>query len=86
MKEKKVQTGMKKTWESTRMQKSISPFCICPYNLRGFSKNDHKLQMEKLKFATKLQYIVGMLDTHLNHDEIDIMVKHKDNDVIIRIN
>ena len=45
------------------------------YNLRGFAKNDNKLKTEKLEAATKYHDIVGMLDTHLNQDEVDVMVK-----------
>lgn len=32
---------------------------------------------EKLEAATKYHDIVGMLDTHLNQDEVDVMVKNK---------
>ena len=58
------------------MTNTISSFCICSYNLRGFAKNDNKLQTEKLEAATKHHDIVGMLDTHLNQDEVDVMVKN----------
>ena len=44
------------------------PICLC--SLRGLSKNDVKLQMEKLTVATKMQ------DTHHNQDEVDVMVNH----------
>ena len=58
------------------MTNTISSFRICSYNLRGFAKNDNKLQTEKLEAATKYHDIVGMLDTHLNQDEVDVMVKN----------
>ena len=32
--------------------------------------------MVKLLTATKFHDIVGMLDTHLNQDEVDMMVKN----------
>ena len=54
---------------------TISSFCICSFNLRGFSKNDSKLQMEKLLTATKFHDIIGMLDTHLNDEAVDVMGK-----------
>ena len=55
---------------------TISAFRICWYNLRGFAKNDTKLQMEKLEVARRYHNIVDMLDTHLIKDEVDIMVKN----------
>ena len=55
---------------------AISSFCICSFNLRGFSKNDPKLQMVKLLTAIKFHDIIGMLDTHLNQEEVDTMVKN----------
>ena len=58
------------------MTNTISSFHICFYNLRGFAKNDNELQTEELKAATKYHDIVGMLDTHLNLDEVDVMVKN----------
>ena len=58
------------------MPNNISAFRITSYNLRGFAMNNHKLQMEKLEAATKYHDIVGMLDTHFNRDEVDVMVKH----------
>ena len=32
--------------------------------------------MEELEAATKYHDIVGILDKHLNQDEVDVMVKH----------
>ena len=58
------------------MSNTISVFHICWYNLRGFTKNKHKLKMEKLEVTTKVHNVVGMLDTYLNQDEVDVMVKH----------
>ena len=58
------------------MMNTISSLRICLYYLRGFAKNDNKLQTEKLEAATKYHDIVGMLDTHLNQDEVDVMVKN----------
>ena len=55
---------------------TISSFRICSFNLRGFSKNDPKLQMVKLLTAIKFHDIIGMLDTHLNQEEVDTMVKN----------
>ena len=55
---------------------TVSSFRICSFNLRGFSKNDPKLQMIKLLTATKFHDIIGMLDTHLNQEEVDTMVKN----------
>ena len=49
---------------------------ICSFNLRGFSKNDPKLQMVKLLTAIKFHDIIGKLDTHLNQEEVDTMVKN----------
>ena len=60
----------------TGMTNTISAFRICAYNLRGFAKNDNKLQTEKLEAATMYHDIVGMLDTHINKDEVDAMVKN----------
>ena len=44
--------------------------------VKGFAKNDNKLQTEKLEATTKYHDIVGMLDTNLNQDEADAMVKN----------
>ena len=33
------------------------------------------MQMEKLLTATKFHDTIGMLDTHLNQEEVDVMVK-----------
>ena len=65
-----------KTWKSSPRMNSVSIFHICSFNLRGFSKNDLRLQMVKLLTATKFYDIKGILDTHLNQDEVDIMVKN----------
>ena len=51
-------------------------FCICSFNLRGFSKNDSKLRLEKLLMVTKFHDIIGMLDTHLNEEKVDVLVKN----------
>ena len=32
--------------------------------------------MEKLEAATSYHNTVGMLDTHLNKDEVDVMIKN----------
>ena len=61
------------------MTNTASAFRICSYNLRGCAKNDKILQMEKLIVATKYHDIVGLLDTHLNQDEVDVMVKNNNN-------
>ena len=58
------------------MTNTISSFSICSYNLRGFAKNDNKLQTEKLESATKYHDIVGMMDTPINQDKVDVMVKN----------
>ena len=58
------------------MSNTISTFWICSYKLRSLAKNDTKLQMEKLEAATLYHDIVGMLDTHLIKDEVDIMIKN----------
>jgi len=50
-------------------------FRICAYNLRGCAKNDKELQMEKIDFAAKYHDIVGMLDTHLNQGEVNVMIR-----------
>ena len=55
---------------------AVSSFRICSFNLRGFSKNDPKLHMVKLLTATKFHDIIGILNTHLNQDEVDMMVKN----------
>ena len=54
---------------------TVSQFRICSFNLRGCAKNDRNLQLEKIDMATKYHDIVGMLDTHLNQNEVDVMVK-----------
>ena len=36
--------------------------------------NDKKLQMEKIDVATKYHDIVGILDSHLNQSEVDVMI------------
>ena len=61
------------------MTNTVSSFRICSYNLRGCAKNDKKLQMEKLDVATKYHDIVGMLDAHLNQNEVDVMVNGNKN-------
>ena len=61
---------------SSWMTNTISSFCICSYNLRGFVKNDNKLQTEKLEAATKYHDIVSLLDMHIHQDEVDVMVKN----------
>ena len=58
-----------KTLESFPIMNSVSSFRICSFKLQGFSKNDSKLQMEKLLTATKFLDIIGMLDTYLNSTE-----------------
>ena len=57
---------------------TVSSFRICSFSLRGFSKNDLKLQLEKLlaAMATKFPDIIGMLDTHLNEEEVDMLIKN----------
>ena len=55
---------------------SISAIQICPYNLRSFAKNDTKLQVEKLEAAKRYHNILGILDTHLNQDEVNVMIKN----------
>ena len=42
----------------------------------GIFKNDPKLQMVKPLTATKYHNTIGMLDTHLNQEEVDTMVKN----------
>ena len=34
------------------------------------------MQMEKLLTATNFHDTIGMLDTHLNQEEVDVMVKN----------
>ena len=65
-----------KTWESSSRMNKFSSFCICSFNLRGLSKNDPKLQMEKLITANKVHDIIVKLDTHLNEEKVDMMVKN----------
>ena len=65
-----------KTWESSPRLNPVNSFCISSFNLRGFSKNNSKIQMEKLLTATKFHDIIDMLDTHLNKNEVDVMVKN----------
>ena len=43
---------------------------------RGFFKSDLKLQLEKLLMATKFHDKIGMLDTHLNEEVVDMLVKN----------
>ena len=64
------------TLESSYIMNTASSFRICSFKLRGFSKNDPKVQILKLLMATKFPDIIGMLDTHLNQDEVDMMVKN----------
>ena len=72
-----------KTWESSSRINSVSSFCICSFNLRGFSKNDSILQLKKLLTATKFQDIISLLDTHLNKEEgynqviLSVVVYHR---------
>ena len=54
---------------------TVSQFRICSFNLRGCAKNDRNLQLEKIDMATKYHDIVGLLDTHLNQKEVDVMIK-----------
>ena len=65
-----------KTYESSSRMNSVSSFHICSFNLRGFSKNDSELQREKLLTATKFHDIIGMLETQINEEEEDVMVKN----------
>ena len=61
-----------------KQMNTVSSLRISSFNLRGFSKNDPKLQMVKLLTATKFHDIMGMLDTRLNQEELDTMVKNND--------
>ena len=54
---------------------TVSQFRICSFNLRGCAKNDRNLQLEKIDMATKYNDIVGLLNTHLNQNEVDVMIK-----------
>ena len=63
------------TWESSKEnQHSIIITYVFIQSKRIFQ--DPKLQLVKLLTATKFHDIIGMLDTHLNQDEVDMMVKN----------
>ena len=61
---------------SHKQMNTVSSFRICSFNLRGFSKNDPKLQMIKLLTAIKFHNIIGMLEIYLNQEEVATMVKN----------
>ena len=67
--------GVERPGNLHKKMNTISSFCICSFNLRGFSTNDQKLQMVKLLTATKFHNIIGMLYTNLTQEEVDTMVK-----------
>ena len=53
----------------------LSSFCICSFNLREFAKHDPQLQLEKLLTAIRSHDIIGLLDTHLNQEDVDVLIK-----------
>ena len=55
---------------------NFSIFRICSFNLRGFAKNDPLLQLEKLMTAVKRHDLIGLLDTHMNQEEVDVLIKN----------
>ena len=55
---------------------NLSTFRICSFNLRGFAKNDPLLQLEKLLTAVKRHDLIRLLDTHMNQEEVDVLIKN----------
>ena len=55
---------------------NLSSFRICSFNLRGFAKNDPHLQLEKLMTAVKSHDLIGLLDTHMNQEDVDVLIKN----------
>ena len=58
-------TIQRKRRKKSSIEYTVSSFNICSYKLRGFTKNDSKL--EKLLMTTSFQ---DMLHKHLNQDEV----------------
>ena len=45
-------------------------------NLRGFAKNDPKFQLEKLLTAVSSHDLIGLLDTHMNQKDVNVLIKN----------
>ena len=58
---------------------TVSLFRICSFNIRGLSKNDPKLQVDKLLTATKFNDLIRLLNTHLDKEEVDGLGKNNKN-------
>ena len=55
---------------------NLSCFRICSFNLQGFAKNDPQLQLEKLLTAVRSHDLIGLLDTHMNQEDVDVLIKN----------
>ena len=63
------------TWKILTRMNTISSFCIYSFNLREFAKHDPQLQLEKLLTAVRSHDLVGLLDTHMNQEDVDVLIK-----------
>ena len=68
--------GTETTWRTLTIMNNLSSFRICSFNLRGFAKNDPHLQLEKLMTAVKSHDLIGLLDTHMNQEDVDVLIKN----------
>ena len=55
---------------------NLSSFRICSFNLRGFAKHDPQLQLEILLTAVRSHDLIGLLDTHMNQEDVDVLIKN----------
>ena len=68
---------METTWRIfTKKMNTLSSFLICSFNLLGFAKHDPQLQLEKLLTAVRSHDLIGLLDTHLNREDVDVLIKN----------
>ena len=68
--------GTETTWRILTRMNNLSSFCICSFNLRGFAKNDPQLQLEKLMTTVRSHDLIGLLDKHMNQEDVDVLIKN----------
>ena len=68
--------GTETTWRILTRMDNLSSFRICSFNLRGFAKNDPQLQLEKLMTAVRSHDLIGLLDTRINQEDVDVLIKN----------
>ena len=64
------------TWKILTRMNTLSSFRICSFNLRGFVKHDPQLKFEKLLTAVRSHDLIGLLDTHMNQEDVDVLIKN----------